>query len=897
MMEAFVTQMEQKQSPPSTGDFPPPPETKPPKFNTTMEALTQAIKKRKHSAGGKWTMNAKPYKAFMQQSLQLLLRVINATGALGYLEPILRQVMQLPCKKKGLSRTEEDTRPIILEEEMMKIITSIIYGRMGEVVSESQTAYQPGRGTIESRKIVTMAISQQMERKGTMIVYKRDKWNAFGTVPHQHIPAILMQAGIDAPTAFWIQLYMQTANVIVLTHYGTSRAYHMLIGVFQGDALGPYIYILWNRHYANVVASRIKTTAIQTMDVAPITIFESKQEEYSDDVTMLATHPAALMHNLQEMDNMCPKYGVKFKTPAAEEYIYIKWNDHHHQHRSLSLPQSKYSEAKRRTIREGIVILGAQACPLATDCTAKDKMHLAAHRWEMSITTARPMAAATTYREEFASQMEYQCQTCPPTLDSLQHLDAMVSRIWRKILHCTPHAQREQLWTPELLNHLRIKRPYTLCYTALTRSQLNMMNQKRPQLRNWAITRWNQPYLHTKSDEYQLKQFFEPRDIFILHITPNPSHHPHIRYAVEEPPLSPIIEAATLLDVPVTIFTDGSEFQTKDEETTGCAIVFRVGITYWKYPYALMPGLDVDTAELIALTAATREAEKLRQHSTPVDEIVTDSQAAIALLNKQPQDIKNPLRRHIAQQKAQLWPTITWIHSHQGEQRDMLTESRRQGNNEADETAKRGAKSAIKHKRYTMPMHIPDTAVLAKHIQDGPLIRTLKQAIQHSAPWDEQRRTTPNETVLWKHLTHNPSAISLVPLMWREWKSRGLWDNEWILPHCCKQLRKGERHTCHCQQSWILEAAALDTPANLSYTEGQDSIIIHHTDQKEPWATTTWSIGNPPAYLTWAAIPRNQGASMPQDTQADILHHWERVMRRYQAEATAHLQRQKRHRQ
>ena len=63
--------------------------------------------------------------------------------------------------------------------------------------------------------------------------------------------------------------------------------------------------------------------------------------------------------------------------------------------------------------------------------------------------------------------------------------------------------------------------------------------------------------------------------------------------------------------------------------------------------------MDVDTAELIALTAATREAQKLQQYHTPVDEIVTDSQAAIALLSKQPQDIKNPLKRHIVQQKAQ----------------------------------------------------------------------------------------------------------------------------------------------------------------------------------------------------------------------------------------------------
>ena len=235
-----------------------------------------------------------------------------------------------------------------------------------------------------------MAISQQMERKGTIIVYKRDKWNAFGTMPHQHLPAILMQAGIDAPTTFWIQLYMQTANVIVLTHHGTSRAYHMLIGVFQGDALGPYIYILWNRYYTDVAAPLMKTLTIQTMDAAPITIFESKREEYNDDVTMLATHPATLIHNLEQMDSMCPKYGVKFKTPAAEEYIYIKWNDPHHQHRSLSLPQSKYSEAKRRTTREGIIILGAQACPLATDHAAKDKMHLAAHRWESRLPPPNP---------------------------------------------------------------------------------------------------------------------------------------------------------------------------------------------------------------------------------------------------------------------------------------------------------------------------------------------------------------------------------------------------------------------------------------------------------------------------------------------------------------------------
>ena len=49
-------------------------------------------------------------------SLGTLREAVRRSGELTYVEPILRFVLHIPIRKKLALRTEEDTRPIAMEE-------------------------------------------------------------------------------------------------------------------------------------------------------------------------------------------------------------------------------------------------------------------------------------------------------------------------------------------------------------------------------------------------------------------------------------------------------------------------------------------------------------------------------------------------------------------------------------------------------------------------------------------------------------------------------------------------------------------------------------------------------------------------------------------------------------
>ena len=51
---------------------------------------------------------------------------MSRTGSLGYIELVLRFVLHVPVRKRPVVRTEEDTRPIAMEEEIAKLVAIMI---------------------------------------------------------------------------------------------------------------------------------------------------------------------------------------------------------------------------------------------------------------------------------------------------------------------------------------------------------------------------------------------------------------------------------------------------------------------------------------------------------------------------------------------------------------------------------------------------------------------------------------------------------------------------------------------------------------------------------------------------------------------------------------------------
>ena len=63
---------------------------------------------------------------------------MSRIGALGHIKPVLRFVLHVSIRKRPVVWTEEDTRPIAMEEEIAKLVAIMIVAQMEQYVSDTQ---------------------------------------------------------------------------------------------------------------------------------------------------------------------------------------------------------------------------------------------------------------------------------------------------------------------------------------------------------------------------------------------------------------------------------------------------------------------------------------------------------------------------------------------------------------------------------------------------------------------------------------------------------------------------------------------------------------------------------------------------------------------------------------
>ena len=78
----------------------------------------------------------------------------------------MRFVVHLPLRKRPKVYTEEDTRPIALQEEVAKIIAALILCEMNSWVASSQWAYQAGRSAGQAARLMAMILDEARETTG-----------------------------------------------------------------------------------------------------------------------------------------------------------------------------------------------------------------------------------------------------------------------------------------------------------------------------------------------------------------------------------------------------------------------------------------------------------------------------------------------------------------------------------------------------------------------------------------------------------------------------------------------------------------------------------------------------------------------------------------------------------
>ena len=146
-------------------------------------------------------------------------------------------------KKRPVVYTEDDTRPLALEGELLKLIAVLLLREADPYVVDHQAAYQPARGVSEVHTGIAMLLDHCSETGPPLALYKRDKKNSFSTVGIKGVAYFLQQAGVRAEGARWFQLYPRRIRMVTPTTAGTTEAWLFEVGVFQGNPLAPRIYV------------------------------------------------------------------------------------------------------------------------------------------------------------------------------------------------------------------------------------------------------------------------------------------------------------------------------------------------------------------------------------------------------------------------------------------------------------------------------------------------------------------------------------------------------------------------------------------------------------------------------------------------------------------------------
>ena len=317
MMHEFARQMERKHGRPAK--ISPDQGAGATDLDFPLGAWVKAVASTKPRAPGKSGMLTAAIKQLTTGSIASLQTAVRSTGAMPYIEPALRFVLHVPIRKRLVVRTEEDTRPIAMEEEIAKLIAILITAQTEQSVSDRQWAYQSGRSAGDEARMQTMLLDHVWEQRGDVVLYKRDRSNAYGTVDLSGIAFLLQTAGVDPPKARLYQRYVTWARIVTVTGSGTPRAWAFKVGVFQSSPLGPRVYLYQEVEYmAEVSPGRTDLPSVWSNGVE----YAFDTERYTDDAVVPTATQSVLVETLERKDAIAPKYRVRH-VPSKEEYLYI----------------------------------------------------------------------------------------------------------------------------------------------------------------------------------------------------------------------------------------------------------------------------------------------------------------------------------------------------------------------------------------------------------------------------------------------------------------------------------------------------------------------------------------------------------------------------------------------
>ncbi|VDP11736.1 unnamed protein product [Heligmosomoides polygyrus] len=246
------------------------------------------------------------WKSKFWYSAEWLAKFFNQVVAEKKVPDVWQESTTIPIwKKKGSPADCSNYRPIRLLSHSMKIFERILDSRIREIVklSSNQCGFVAGCGTIDAIHAARLLVEKHREKQRPVHLAFLDLEKAFDRVPREVIWYALRQHGVPEELVEWVRMLYSCPKSRVQAAAGTSTEFPISVGVHQGSALSPLLFV--------VVMDAI-TRDLQKP--VPWTLL------YADDVMLACEDKGELEREVQAWCDRLAMFGLKLNVKKTEYF-------------------------------------------------------------------------------------------------------------------------------------------------------------------------------------------------------------------------------------------------------------------------------------------------------------------------------------------------------------------------------------------------------------------------------------------------------------------------------------------------------------------------------------------------------------------------------------------------
>ena len=256
----------------------------------TINDLKKALKSCKDSTPGLDGIPYSYYKIFGNELLPLVLASWEFSNVTGLLPPSQSTSVISLIPKSGKDKHEiKNWRPISISSCDLKIITKAYSQKvgtfLGDIISDSQMGYVPGRDINFNNRILNTALELCKSSNLDYSIMSLDAQKAYDSVDHEYIANTLKAYGFPDEFIAVVNILHHNLKAQVQVNGFLSSSFSIQRGVKQGDALSCALFIIAVDPLIRNIENNQYIPALTLSENCAI-----KTLAYADDIAIVSTN-------------------------------------------------------------------------------------------------------------------------------------------------------------------------------------------------------------------------------------------------------------------------------------------------------------------------------------------------------------------------------------------------------------------------------------------------------------------------------------------------------------------------------------------------------------------------------------------------------------------------------